>query len=105
MGTIQFDILTKSRSMNDGDSLSVNPFYKASVDDIKNNFQYAKDCYKKVFSLFVSNWVIKEAMKMGIVCDGNLETLLKNSGTILNVIKDYSISPIPNYLELKELVV
>ena len=34
----------------------VNPFYKGTLQDIKDDLEYAKECYEKVFMMFANSW-------------------------------------------------
>ena len=101
--TIQFMILTGMKARHSEGFWSVNPFYKASKEEISNNFEEAKKVYKDVFAMFTSTYVIHKSKELGIIPDGSLESLQEGEHEILKALEHHDIPPMPFYNELREL--
>ena len=75
------------KAMHEENFWSINPFYGASMEYVKENFKYAKEVYKKIFQNFVSSYVISKELELGIIRNGSLEELEKNNNEILKAIE------------------
>lgn len=106
--TTQFRILTETLAMgNPGHDLDINPFYGSTKNEVMNNFDYAKQCYDKIFKGFVNAYCILKAKEIGIIDNTDSNSLIadncKNGHKIIKGIEEHIIPPMPGYNELREL--
>ncbi len=90
-GTVPFMILTEMLAMG----LDINPFYRATREEVLNNYEYAKECYYKIRKGMISSWCIRECLEAGIIEDDSLNYLVENNDKVLNAIKQHKIKPMP----------
>lgn len=92
--TIQYRILTKTMAIGH----SVNPFYGASIDFVKENLQEASECYQKIIQEFKGTWCIYNAKEKGIIKRTDLDHVLENKDKIMDAIIDHTIPALPKEL-------
>jgi hypothetical protein len=101
--TWQFRILTGLQGCWRGERLGLcaNPFYKATKQEVLENWDYAVEIYRGVFTLFLTAWCTRKARDLGLIPDTTLRTTTQYQSVIDEAVRQGIIKLPPE--EWKEL--